>query len=160
MNIGFRTIGLAALGAASILAAVAPADASPARPFREVRCDLMDTYRGRLRTFEAPDLRVLEQTASPGRFEPAIPQGTTAVICARTNVVPAANDDEVLWLGLPLFITEPGDGGRYGVLEVNDGRYRFRLIHGALTADEQPLVDQRLAEFQRRLAAANAQPRR
>ena len=159
MNIGVRTIGLGAFGAASILAAAAPAGASPQRPFREVRCDLMDTYRGRLRTYEARDLHVLEQTAAPGRFDPAIPQGTTAVICARTSIVPAANDDEVLWLGLPLFITEPG-AGRYGVLEVDGGRYRFRLIHGELTAEEQPLVDQRMAEFQTRLAQASARPQR
>ena len=160
MNIRVRTIGLGVFGAASILAAAAPAAASPARPFREVRCDLMDTYRGRLRTYEALDLRVLEQTAAPGRFAPEIPRGTSAVICARTSIVPAANDDEVLWLGLPLFITEPGGGGRYGVLEVDDGRYRFRLIHGELTADEQPLVDQRMAEFQSRLTQASAQPQR
>jgi len=160
MSMDFRSFGLATLGVATILAAAAPAAAAPARPFREVRCDLMDTYRGRLRTFEAPDLRVVEQTAAPGRFNPAIPQGTTAVICARTSIVPAANDDEVLWLGLPLFITEPGGGARYGVLEVNDGRYRFRLIHGELTAEEQPLVDQRMAEFQRRLVQASARPQR
>ena len=159
MSMGFRTAAMAALGAATILAVSAPAAASPAQPLRELRCDLMDQHRGRLRTFEAPNLHVLEQTAGSAQFAPEIPQGTSAMMCARTNVLPAMNDDKVLALGLPLFIAETGTPGRLGVLEIDEGRYRFRMLEGELASDESQALERRLAEFQRRFAAATAPQR-
>jgi hypothetical protein len=144
-------LSLAAFGGLALFALAPAAYASNPRPMRELRCDLMETARGRLLTIEAPGLHVLQQTAASGRFAPAIPAGTSAIMCARSHVIPAANDDEVISLGLPLFIAEMGTPGRLGVLEIDAGHYRFRMLEGQLTAEEQSAVDGRLGEFQGRL---------
>lgn len=145
----FIALSLAALGIAS----AAPAATDSQRPLRELRCDLMETAReGRMSTIEAPDLHVLQQTAAAGRFSVALPDGAAGILCARSNIMPAAHDDEVIVLGVPLFIAETGSPGRLGVLEIDQGRYRFRMLEGRLSADEQAAMDGRLDEFQRRLA--------
>jgi hypothetical protein len=143
-------LSLAALGGV-VLASAAPAADTP-RPLRELRCDLMETGRGgRMTTIEAPGLNVLQQTAAAGWFNPDIPAGTSAIMCGRSSILPAAHDDEVIALGLPLFIAETGSGRRLGVLEIEQGRFRFRMIEGSLNADEQAAMDSRLDEFQRRV---------
>jgi hypothetical protein len=150
VTLRFTALSLAALGGL-FLASAAPAADSP-RPLRELRCDLMETTpQGRMSTIEAPDLHVLQQTAVAGRFTPEIPEGTAGILCGRSHILPAAHDDEVIILGVPLFIAETGSGRRLGVLEINDGRYRFRMLEGRLSADEQSAMDRRLDEFQRRL---------
>jgi hypothetical protein len=151
VTLRFTALSLAALGAA--LASATPAAADSPRPLREVRCDLMETAGGgRMSTIEAPNLHVLQQTAAAGRFSPEIPEGTAGIMCGRSNIMPAAHDDEVIILGVPLFIAETGSAGRLGVLEIDQGRYRFRMLEGRLSADEQTAMDRRLDEFQRRLA--------
>jgi hypothetical protein len=155
VTLRFTALSLAALGGLA-LASAAPAAGSP-RPLRELRCDLMETQSGgRMTTIEAPDLHVLQQTAAAGRFSPEIPEGTSGILCGRSSILPAAHDDEVLILGVPLFIAETGSGGRLGVLEIDQGRYRFRMLEGRLTADEQTAINGRLDEFQRRIAPAQS----
>ena len=150
MTLRLTALSLAALGGV-FLASAAPAADSP-RPLRELRCDLMATTReGRMSTVEAPNLHVLQQTALAGRFRPEIPEGTAGIMCGRSNILPAAHDDEVILLGVPLFIAETGSNGRLGVLEIDQGRYRFRMLEGRLSVDEQAAMDSRLDEFQRRL---------
>ena len=145
---------IAAGALAGFVALAAPAAATThGGPLREMRCDLMDQYRGHTRTIEAPDIHVLDQTAAPGPFQPSMPTGIVGVMCARTSIVPAGYDDEVLALGLPFFIAETGSPGRLGVLEATAGQYRFRMIRGSLAAEEQSSIDQRLREYQSRLPA-------
>jgi hypothetical protein len=60
-------------------------------------------------------------------------------------------------LGLFLFISDPA--GRLGVLEIDNGRYRFRLMHGTTRPEEQAQIDERLQLFQSRFDAAQRQPR-
>lgn len=147
-------LSLAALGGVA-LASAAPAAADAPRPLRELRCDLMEASpAGRMTTIEAPNLHVLQQTAAAGWFNPDIPEGTSAIMCGRSNILPAAHDDEVIALGLPLFIAETGSGRRLGVLEIEQGRFRFRMIEGSLNADEQAMMDSRLDEFQRRVGTS------
>ena len=55
-----------------------------------------------------------------------------------------------MWLGLPLHIAQMGTPGRLAVLELDQGRYRFRMIEGRARAAEQAEIDARLAEFQAR----------
>lgn len=141
------------------LVATAPAAATPQRELREVRCDLLEQQRGQLLTIEAPDLHVLAQTAEGRRFEPAIPRGMAGISCGRTSVIPAAWDDQVLALGLPLFIAETGTVGRVGVLEIDNGRYRFRLIRGEAQPEEQAQIDARIQTYQARFDAAQRQRR-
>ena len=58
----------------------------------------MENHNGRLVTIETPDLHVLRQTAASGRFAPALPEGISSIMCGRNSIIPAANDDEVIWL--------------------------------------------------------------
>jgi hypothetical protein len=144
-------LSLAALGGATLLAA-APAAASSPRELREIRCDMLEQHRGgRMVTIEAPNLHVLRQTANGRPFAPVLPQGIAAISCGRTSVIPAAWDDRVIALGLPLFIADPA--GRLGVLEIDNGRYRFRLIEGRTQPEEQAQIDERLQLYQSRFDA-------
>ena len=100
------------------------------------------------------DLHVLTLTAAD-RFAPALPSGTQAIVCVRNSIIPAAYDDKVLALGIPLIIAETARPHRLGVLEINDGRYRYRLMEGTLPAADQAAVQARLEEYRTRLAPAN-----
>jgi hypothetical protein len=151
-------LSIAAL-AGITLAATAPAVATPQRELREIRCDLLEQQRGQLLTVEATDLHVLAQTANGQRFAPAIPQGMAGISCGRTSIIPAAWDDQVLALGLPLFIAETGTIGRVGVLEIDNGRYRFRLIRGEMQPEEQAQIDARIQAYQARFDAAQRRTR-
>lgn len=156
MTLRFTALSLAALGGVA-LASAAPAAADSPRPLRELRCDLMETTReGRMSTVEAIDLHVLAQTSAAGRFSTNIPEGTAGIMCGRSSILPAAHDDEVIYLGVPLFIAETGSPGRLGVLEIDQGRFRFRMLEGRLSAEEQAAMDGRLDEFQRRIAPAQS----
>jgi hypothetical protein len=148
---------LAALAGVTLTAT--PATATPQRELREIRCDYLEQERGQLLTIEATDLHVLAQTAEGQRFAPDVPQGMAGISCGRTSVIPAAWDDQVLALGLPLFIAETGTRGRVGVLEIDNGRYRFRLIRGEMQADEQAEVDTRVQAYQARFDATQRQRR-
>jgi hypothetical protein len=103
-------------------------------------------------TIEAPGLHVLEQTADGRNFQPAIPQGISGISCGRTSVIPAAWDDRVVSLGLFLLISDPA--GRLGSLEIDNGRYRFRLMRGQVQPEEQAQIDERIRLYQSRFDAA------
>ena len=153
MNVRLSLLSLAALGGATLLATL-PATATPQRPLTEIRCDMLEQDRGQLVTIEAPDLHVLSQTANGQRFAPAIPRGIVGISCGRTSIIPAAWDDQVLALGLPLFIAEAGTPGRVGILEIDNGRYRYRLTRGAVQPEEQAQIDERIQAYQARFDAA------
>lgn len=144
-------LSLGAFAGATLVTAT-PAAATPQRELREIRCDFLEQDRGRLVTVEAPDLHVLAQTAEGQRFAPVIPQGVVGINCGRSNIIPAAWDDQVLSLGVPLFLGDPA--GRFGVLEVDNGRYRFRLIRGETRPEEQAQIDERIQTYQARFDAA------
>lgn len=156
-----HSFSLAALCGAGIFALGLPAGASAMRaprPLTELRCDAMENHNGRLVTIETPDLHVLRQTAATTRFAPELPEGISSIMCGRNSIIPAANDDEVLWLGLPLYIAEMGTPGRLAVLEIEQGVYRFRFLAGQAREGEQAMVDQRLAEYQARFHALTRPP--
>jgi hypothetical protein len=152
----FAMVSLAALGGFMLTAPI-PAGATPQRPLRELRCDMLEQNRGRLETVEAPGLRVLEQTANGLPFTYAIPQGIAGISCGRTSVIPAAWDDRVITVGLPLFIASDT---RLGVLEIDNGRFRYRFIRGQAQPDEQAQIDERIQQFQSRFDAAQRQSTR
>ncbi len=152
MSISIRTLALAAAGALAI--AAVGASASPSE-IREIRCDTLEMDNGRLQTVQALDLHVLRDTARNGRFSPRLDRSVVSIMCSRNDILPAANDDEVVWLGMPLHIAEMGSPGRLGVLEINEGQYRFRMLEGRLRADEEQPLAARLAEFQARFPPTN-----
>jgi hypothetical protein len=153
VNARLPFLSLAALCGAGIAAlAATPAASTPSQPreTQEIRCRYIEDHHGQAVTIEAPTLHVLSQTAASGRFQPEIPAGVSSFLCSRTSIIPAAYDDEVLWLGVPLYIAEMGAPGRLGVLEINEGHYRFRFLEGAARPGEQALLDERLDQFQSR----------
>ena len=150
MSIDVRSLSLAALGAGALVATAASAATARSEELREIRCDVLENARGGVQTIEAPGLRVLRDTALEGRFAPGLGGSAASIMCSRNSIIPAANDDEVIWLGMPLHIAEMGSPGRLAVLEISEGRYRFRMLAGRLRDGEQPAIDARLAEFQAR----------
>lgn len=106
---------------------------------------------GTVHNLNLPELRVLVPTAQPGRFAPSLPDGVVAILCGRAGLIPAANDDKVLALGIPFYILETGNPGRLGVLEISQGQFRFRMLEGALRPEEEQPLQSRLDEFQSRL---------
>ena len=142
----------AALGAAW-LAAQAPALAAN-RQYEE-RCDVQARSGRELQTVEMRDLHVLALTAAD-RFAPDLPSGTQAIVCLRGDITPAAYDDKVVALGVPLIISELNRPHRMGVLEISEGRYRFRMMQGTLPAEDQATVQARLQEYSARAGAAPA----
>ena len=162
MKTPIQILSLAALCGAGILTlAATPAASTPGQPreVQELRCRYIEDHGGQAVTLEAPDLHVLSQTAAAERFQPVIPQGVSSIMCSRSSIIPAAYDDEVLWLGMPLFIAEMGVPGRLGVLEINEGHYRFRFLEGAARPEEQALLDERLDRFQTRFQQVTQQQR-
>ena len=148
MTLSKILISVAALGAGS-LALLAPASAT-GRQFEE-RCDVQARNGRVLETIEMRDLHVLALNASD-RFAPSLPSGTQAIVCLRSDITPAAYDDKVLALGIPLIIAELGRPHRLGVLEIADGAYRFRMMEGTLPASDQAAVQARLEEYRARVA--------
>lgn len=151
MNLRLKMSCIAALGAGS-MALWAPASAAGSDRQREDRCDVQARAGHVLQTIEMPDLHVLEQTGYGASFAPALPRGTEAIVCLRTSITPAAHDDKVLALGIPLIIVEVGRPHRMGVLEIADGSFRFRLTEGSLPAADQAAVQARLEEYRGRIA--------
>src|ERR1044072_6594397 len=95
----------------------------------ETRCNYMVSGGGRVYRLDAPEIRVLRQTAGDAPFAPGIPAGAT-IRCGRSDIVPAANDWKVLAAGYPLAITEvteEHDGG-IAILEMGNGRGNYRYL--------------------------------
>lgn len=108
-------------------------------------------------------LHVLAGAAAEGPFKPELPNGTRSILCYRNTIVPAEHDDEVIALGLPLILSEPGAKGRTGFLEMEDGRFQYQFENGDLTKIEQAYLQERINRFQVRsqrepVAATAADP--
>jgi hypothetical protein len=146
-------LGFAALAALSVstTATAAPRTGE----LRESRCDTLEQDGRHVQVIEALGLSVLRDTALGGAFNPGFSASVAGVLCSRSSIIPGAYDDEVIWLGLPLHISQAGSPSRLAVLEIDHGRYRYRMIEGpAPDAAEQSAIDARLAEFQARLIPA------
>jgi hypothetical protein len=138
--------------AAALLAALAPPQTSPPTDVTETRCVWLVNGPAGVSSVDTPELRLLEATARPGPLELAPPAGAQSVQCGRTSIAPAEHDDELLALGLPLFIVDVNSpASRLGALEISSGRFRYRLLEGNLTKAEGKAVSRRLDLFQARL---------
>lgn len=107
-------------------------------------------------TADAPSMILATEGEAP--FKLKMPSGYTAesVICGRLEIVPAPNDYKVVVAGYPLHILDIGAGHpqRMGVLEMDAGRFRFRMTDGpALTDDLIARVGKRLDGFQNAVQA-------
>jgi hypothetical protein len=149
------SLGLAGAAAGIALGASVAAGAG-AGALREDRCDVQVRSGHALETIAMPGLHILDRTAGPEPFALALPAGAQAVVCYRDDIVPAASDDKVLALGVPLVIGEMVRARRVGILEIADGRYRFRMLAGRLGAAEQAAVQARLEAYRHNAAGAAA----
>ncbi len=147
---GFAAGLLAILAAAP--AAEAPAASVPDESaIVERDCRVMtEEEPGKVTTTLLPDLHVLAGTRAPGPFRPTLPPGVQAILCTRNSIIPAEHDDEILALGIPLFLVEIGGGGRSGVLEVDQGRFQYSFTQGELKPGEEVALQARMNLFQDR----------
>ena len=140
------------------------ADKAPAQELvaTQERCDVLFESGGEIRNLLLMSLRVLNLADSAKfRLPPDAPPKVRAVRCGRDVIVPQRNDYKVLEAGYPFSIVA---GDRVGVLEVPDGKLRYRLLKGELTAAEVPAVTAFINASQRAMAkaapAAPAAPKR
>ncbi len=136
-----RLIGLPLL----LLLTAARGAVTPA-PVAEGACGVIKPSADGQGAFVArPKLHVLAQTGKGQRFTLDAPQGSV-IMCARAALLPLTHDAELAVAGFPFMIAEdPGD--RIGVLEISDGRFRFRMVQGELSAEEKARLASRLEEM-------------
>lgn len=127
------------------LAAAQPAPIEMETEPTETRCDYLTGGRA----VSAPDLHVLEQTRGAGGFTTTVPAGA-AIRCGRSVMVPSENDWKVLAAGHVLVIVEVSDAPeqRTAVLEIDEGRVRFRFLRGRMTEHEAARINARMNAFQ------------
>jgi hypothetical protein len=133
---------------ALLLAALAASATLQSQQLSEADCGYVETSRGPGAPFVGmSNLHVLAQTAMPGAFSADIPAGAS-IVCQRSSIVPAENDWKVPAAGYSLYLAN-GDGPdeRIGVLELASGSYRYRLIRGTWTVDEQNGTEARVQTF-------------
>ena len=137
-----RRIGLPLL----LLLLTAARGAVSMAPVAEGACGVIKPTADKQGAFVAmPDLHPLTQTGTGQRFTLDAPAGSV-VMCARAALLPLANDAELVVAGFPFMIAEdPGE--RIGVLEVSDGKFRFRMVQGVLTAAETKQLAPRIEEM-------------
>ena len=136
--------------------AMQAAAAPPAEPAadRAEECHTVTVNGEEVETAPLPGPQVIERTSGGGAFAIDRP-GVMGLMCLRSAIVPSPNDWKVVNAGYWLSIVEisaPADDRRVGVVEVADGRFRYRIVgENQLAPDEEELVVQRLNYF---LAAA------
>lgn len=146
------------LGAWAVMAALGSAESPQA--VREIACSaIVENAEGKTDVVTDITVRVLEQTKTNEVFS-YNRENTRAILCRRTDIIPLVDDFKVLAGGYPLYLVHAKEGSsRIGVLEMSEGRYRFRIIKGELTSDEKQRLPLRLDEMQERARRA-AQLRR
>ena len=116
---------------AFLIVAAAPALADP---LKEFGCGRTLETRGRQPQLVVDDsLHVLDQTSANAKFDAGtVPPGATikSIVCARSDVVPAPSDYQVVEAGYPLtiFARDPGGRTRIAVLELDGGQLRLRSV--------------------------------
>jgi len=146
---------LTLIAMAAMQAAAAP-PAPPAPP--ESRCAYIIRDATGVHPGEDATLHVLDQTAADGPFAPVKPAGAVGIQCWRTNIVPAAHDEEVILAHMALLIAETTGPAphRIGALDFDGTHFRFTMRTGTLNAAEQAAVDARLAEYLARIHPSTA----
>jgi len=118
---------------------------------REGECYAMVPRDGQIVSTRIPDFHVIEATARDGPLVVNLPEGTGAIACPRSSIIPAPNDWKVLAAGYPLMIMETGGppgNHRVGALEASQGQVRLRMVAGDLTESETQQLRTRLNQLQ------------
>lgn len=97
------------------------------------------------------DVSVLERTRSHDRFWVNYPDDmrVSALLCARSDVVPAADDYKVILAGYSLMLTFADQDSRdvTTVLDAVDDQFRLRVVEGELTEEERARARIRLESY-------------
>ena len=136
------------------VAAPAPAPAAATTPPTEGKCGLLlDSPDGQGQFEERAEVRPLSQTGPGKIFMVDAPLGA-GVMCGRSSVLPMPYDVQIAMTGHDFYIIDK-QSDRIGVLEMNEGLAEYRMLKGALSTDEETLLQQRLEAMQG-IAAAMA----
>lgn len=115
---------------------------------------LFEQMPGKLEHQVLPSLQVQTLTPSATFALPAdAPANVKAVQCGRLALVPKDTDYKVLAAGFPFAIVADG---RVGILEMEEGRVRFRMLEGKMTEAETDSVQATLNSSQEHLNQISA----
>ena len=139
-------------------ASLAAGGAEPAAPSRASlpleKCGVVYAgVDGNLANMMLPSIHVIDLADAAAFKLPAdAPPNVKAVTCGRRDsLVPAKNDYKVLQAGFPFSIV---NHGRMATLTIAEGKVRFELQQGEMTADEKPKVDAAVGAAQAALKIA------
>lgn len=120
--------------------------ASAASPARAERCHVAFMSAAGRPQFTAIDIDL--ESGQPLDRE-ALPEGTSALMCPRSSIIPRGDDIRVLTeLGTSFGISE--DGPRALWIWARNGRLRTRVEHGRLSRAERHMMDEWRRIAQRR----------
>jgi hypothetical protein len=144
-----RPGGLCLLTAWAAIAVAQPAPPSTAAAApTEGKCGLLlDTPDGKGMFQPRPELHPLSQTGPGKTFAIDAPAGA-AVMCGRSSILPMPHDIQVVLTGRAFYIINK-ESDRIGVIEMDEGRCEYRMVKGALTADEEAQLQPRLDAMQK-----------
>jgi hypothetical protein len=131
---------LAALFFASAAFAQTAAIPSPAPAVvaREKCGVIFEAAGGQPQSMVLPSITLASLAEADSFVLPAdAPKGVRAVQCGRDTIVPFRYDYKVIQSGLPLSIVAQG---KVGVLEIAEGKLRFRMLSGKMSESEQNFV--------------------
>jgi hypothetical protein len=126
------------LTGASLAQTAAPQPQAPKVAARE-KCGVIYQVEGaEPQSMLLPSIRLSSLAESDSFSLPAdAPKGVKAVQCGRDTIVPFRYDYKVIQAGLPLSIVSEG---KVGVLEIAEGKLRFRMLSGQMSESEQNFV--------------------
>jgi hypothetical protein len=136
------------------LAAVLPAPAA-AYESHDLMCGaIRRTADGHFTTSMAPGFSVRALVAEPGPFVQRLGADVVAFTCFRDQVMPEADDVEVLQAGYTLYLGSQRTGMRMIKLELAGGRVTFDVSSGDLNGGERRSLARIVEQMQARIAPA------
>lgn len=124
------TLRVKLISAALLIASTALFSPSPAAESQTETCGVIAGPPGGETKFQpVAGLSVLRQTEGVGSFAVTAPEGqkVAAIMCSRSDIVPAPHDYKVLLAGYPLYLKSE-DGTLTIVLEISGGQLRVRAL--------------------------------
>lgn len=125
--------------------------ASPSDSSEEEICAFIVGPPGERQVKEDASLSVLRETRKAGLFAYPVPTGAVAIRCARSSIIPARFDHEIVAAGLQLYLMDAlikdEASANLSVLEMHEGTISYRYMKGTPTSEEERVIADRLGEF-------------
>jgi hypothetical protein len=140
--------------AALLAASMSLATAGQAAPPPTEACSEVKRLPDGMFTFQPkPGLSLLETARQPGPFVYRHDGDVVAFSCVRARALPQVDDVEILQAGFELFLAGWGTGMRMLKLSIDQGRVRYEVTDGSLSAAEQKELNDILAAMQARTSS-------